>query len=177
MLIEVLRKRRSIRKFQDRPVEPEKLEILIEAMLRSPSGRGIYPWEFIVVDDRQTLKKLSRARPHGSSFLAGAAQAVVICVDPAKTDVWIEDAAIAALILHLCSADLGLGSCWIQIRNRQHEDQSTAEAYVIEALGLKPGLAVEAMVAIGYADEEKPGRSADSLLRDRVSYNRYGTRR
>ncbi len=177
MLLEILRKRRSIRKFEDKAVEQEKLDIIIEAMLRSPSSRGLNPWEFVVVTDRVTIKKLARAKPHGASFLADAPLAIVICADPSISDVWIEDTSIASLIVHLCATDLGLGSCWIQIRNRQHDKQTGSESYVIDTLGLKADMAVEAIVAIGYGAEVKPGRASDSLLYDRVSYEEFGKKR
>ncbi len=170
MFIELLRNRRSIRKFKDQPVEQKKIDTLIEAVLRSPSSRGLTPWNFVVVANDEKIKELSRAKSHGSSFLAGAPLAIAVCADPEKSDVWVEDTSIAALILHLEAADLGLGSCWIQVRNRAHNEQISAESYVIEALGLNPAVAVEAIIAIGYSDEEKEGRPADSLLFDRVSY-------
>lgn len=170
MLLDLLRKRRSIRQFTDQKVEKEKLEVLIESVLRSPSSRGLNPWEFVVVTDEDTIAALARSKAHGSSFLAGAPLAIVVCADPAISDVWIEDTSIASLILHLCAADLGLGSCWIQIRKRPHDEQTEAEAYVKDTLELKPGISVEAIIAIGYAAEEKPGRAGDSLLYERISY-------
>lgn len=173
MLLDLLRSRRSIRKFKDQEVEQEKLDVLIEAALRSPSSRSLNPWEFIVVTDRDTIKELARAKTHGSAFLAGAPLAIVVCADPSKSDVWIEDTSIASLILHLCAADLGLGSCWIQIRKRQHDEHTSSEAHVARTLGLPPEMVVEAMVAIGYSAEEKPGRSIDSLLYERISYDTF----
>jgi nitroreductase len=170
MLIELLRRRRSIRKFTNQLVEQDKLDILVEAMLRSPSSRGINPWQFVIVTDRKIIRKLASAKAHGSSFMAAAPLAVVVCADPVKSDVWVEDASIASLIVHLQAADLGLGSCWVQIRNRDHDEQTTAEAYVRDTLGLDQSLTVEAIVAIGYDDENKQGRTADSLLYERVSY-------
>jgi nitroreductase len=172
MFIELLRNRRSIRKFKDQPVEQEKIDTLIEAVLRSPSSSGLTPWNFFVITANEKIAELARAKTHGSSFLAGAPLAIVVCADPEKSDVWIEDASIAALILHLEAEDLGLGSCWIQIRSRAHNDQTSAESYVIDTLGLNPNAAVEAIVAIGYRAEEKEGRAADSLLYDRVTYVR-----
>jgi len=174
MLLDLLRKRRSIRQFTDHKVEQEKLDILLEAMLRSPSSRGLNPWEFVVVTDKDTIAKLAKAKTHGSSFLANAPLAIVVCADPTKSDVWVEDASIASIILHLCSTDLGLGSCWIQIRKRQHDEQKEAAAYVIETLGLKADMVVEAIIVIGYTAEEKPGRDKSSLLYDRISYEMYG---
>ncbi len=69
MFLSLVQKRRSIRKYLDKPVEKEKIELLIEAALRSPSSRGFNPWEFIVVTDRDLLEKLSKAKTHGASFL------------------------------------------------------------------------------------------------------------
>ena len=59
MFIELIKKRRSIRKFKDKPVEPKKINYLIESALRSPSSRSLNPWEFIVVTNDELLKKLS----------------------------------------------------------------------------------------------------------------------
>lgn len=168
MLIDLLRNRRSIRRYQEKPVEPAKIDLLVEAMLRSPSSRSLNPWEFVVVEDRALLGELARAKAHGASFIKGAPLAMVICADPGKCDVWVEDCSIATLLVHLAAADLGLGSCWIQLRERQHDSGKSSESYVKELLGLADHLVVLAMVAIGYPAEEKPGHPADSLLWERV---------
>lgn len=174
MFIDLLKKRRSIRQFQERPVEQEKLDLLIEAMLRAPSSRSLNPWEFVVVTHKETLTALSKAKPHGAAFLENAPLAIVVCADPARCDVWIEDCSIASILLHLAATDLDLGSCWIQIRLREHDAEQSAEEYVADLLGLKEGMVVEAMIAIGYPAEEKSGHLDSSLLVDRVSFERYG---
>lgn len=170
MFIDLLRKRRSIRRYQDRPVEQEKLDVLLEAVLRSPSSRGFNPWEFVVVTDPDLLEKLAIAKPHGASFLKGAPLAVVVCGDPEKCDVWVEDCSIASLILHLTATDLDLGSCWIQIRERNHDENRSGEDYIKELLGLEERLKVEAIVSIGYPAEEKAGRPEDGLMWERIHY-------
>ena len=174
MFLELLKKRRSIRQFQNKPVEQEKIDTLVEAMLRSPSSRSLNPWEFVVVTDPRVIGDLSQSKPHGASFMKNAPLAVVVCADPAKCDVWIEDCSIATLLLHLEATDLGLGSCWVQIRKREHNADQTAEAYVKNLLGLKDEMVVEAIVAIGYGKEEKGEHPHSSLLYERVSYERYG---
>ena len=176
MFIELLRKRRSIRKFADRQVEQEKVDLLVEAMSRSPSSRSLNPWEFVVVEDREVIKDLARAKPHGATFMQGAPLAIAVCADPARCDVWVEDASIAALLLHLTATDLGLGSCWVQIRLREHDQSQMASAYVAEQLGLPAGMEVEAIIAIGYPAEEKPGHPATSLLTERVHRGKFGLR-
>jgi len=174
MFIDLLRGRRSIRKFQKRPVEKVKLDTLIEAALRSPSALDRTPWEFVVVRDKQRLKDLSLAKQVGSAFLADAALVIAVCADPERSDVWTEDASIASLIVHLAAADLGLGSCWVQIRRRMHDERQSAEEYVSKVLGLDEGMVVQAIIAIGYPDETKPGHTESSLQYDKVSFEQYG---
>ncbi|MDD3814989.1 MAG: nitroreductase family protein [Desulfocapsaceae bacterium] len=174
MFIDLLRVRRSIRRFQDRPVEKEKRDLLLEAMLRAPSSRSLNPWEFVVVTEKETLEQLAQAKPHGASFLKNAPLAIVVCADPAKCDVWVEDCSIASILLHLTAADLGLGSCWVQIRLREHDARQTAQEYVAGILGLKEGMVVESIIAIGYPAEQLPGHPRSSLLDAKVSFEKYG---
>ncbi len=176
MLIDLLRARRSIRRFKDQPVEQEKLELLLEAALRSPSSKGNTPWEFIVVTDRERLEKLAVAKAHGATFLKNAPLAIMVCADPAKSDVWVEDAAVAATLLHLQATDLGLGSCWVQIRLRQREDGTGSQPYLTDLMGLPEGLMVLAIVGIGYPAESKNGHAPSSLCHDQVSYEQFGRR-
>jgi nitroreductase len=174
MFIDLLRSRRSIRRFQERPIEQEKLDLLIEAMLRAPSSRGLDPWEFVVVTEKETLARLSQAKPHGATFVKNAPLAIVVCADPTKCDVWVEDTAIASILLHLAATDLGLGSCWVQIRLREHDAHQMAQDYVAELLGLPGGMVVEAIIAIGYPAEQQPGHTRSSLVDEKVSFERYG---
>ena len=174
MFFELIRKRRSIRKYQERGVESEKVNLLVEAALRAPSSRGFNPWSFVVVDDPELLQQLAMSKPHGAGFLKGAPLAVVVCADAEVSDVWVEDAAIATIFVHLAAADLGLGSCWVQIRKRSHDDSRSAEAYVAERLGLPENLRVEAIVGVGYPAEDKPGHPIESLSAEKVHVNRYG---
>lgn len=174
MFMPLVRKRRSIRKFQDRPVEPEKMEFLVEAALRAPSSRGVNPWQFVVVSERSLLTQLATSKEHGSAFLAGAPLGIVVCADPRKSDVWVEDTAIAATLIQLAAESLGLGSCWIQIRERMHDRQRTAEDYVTGLLGLPPGLRVACIVALGYPDEPKAPHPDERLLYSQVHRERFG---
>ena len=174
MFISLLKERRSIRKYQKQPIEAEKIEMLIEAALRSPSSRGFNPWEFILITDPQILQKLSRAKPHGASFLKNAQLGIVILADSEKSDVWVEDASIASILIHLAAASMGLGSCWIQIRKRMHDDNFSAQDYITELLDIPVGFMVESMVAVGYPDEVKTPHSKEALPYQKVHINRYG---
>lgn len=177
MLLNLLQKRRSVRQFQEKMVEPEKIDYLVESMLRSPSSRSLNPWSFIVVDDPEKIAALAKAKPHGSTFMKNAPLAIVVCADPQKCDVWVEDCSIASMLIHLAAADLGLGSCWVQIRLRDHDDTTSASEYVADLLGVDEGMEVEAIIAIGYPASEPKGHDKDKLLWERVSYNRYGEKK
>lgn len=174
MYLELLKKRRSIRAYADKPVEQDTIDQLIEAALRSPSSRGSTPWEFIVVTDGDLIQALSTAKPHGAGFLKNAKLAFVVCADPAISDVWIEDASIATFSIHLMAESLGLGSCWVQIRERMHDERQTAEAFLADLLGIPEQLKVLSIVSIGSPAEEKPAHSRDKLPFAKVSLNRYG---
>jgi nitroreductase len=174
MFMSLIEKRRSIRIFARREVESKKVDILLEAALRSPSSRGFNPWCFIVVTNQSLLEKLSKAKQHGSSFLRNAPLGIVICGDPEKSDVWVEDCSIASIFIHLAAGSLELGSCWIQIRERMYDRTKTAEAYVRDTLDIPGNLRVESIVAIGYPDEKKPPHKKEELQFDKVHHDLYG---
>ena len=175
MFLSLAQERRSIRKYLDKQVEAEKIDSMVEAVLRAPTSRGKNSWEFVVVTDPGLLDKLSRSRPHGSSHLKNAVLGIVVLGNPQISDVWIEDASIASIYIHLAATALDLGSCWIQVREREHNDAQTAEAYIAKVLNLAPHLKVESIIAVGYPAESKPAYPKEDLPYDKVSLNNYGT--
>ena len=175
MFLDLIRQRRSIRKYTADDIEADKIELLKEAALRPPSSMGNNPWEFIFVTDQQLLAKLAQAKQHGSSHLAGARLGIVVCADPEKSAVWIEDTAIATIFIQLAAESLGLKSCWIQIRERMHDDAKSAEAYIAEVLNIPSNLKVATMVGIGYPAEQKAPHTRDELLDKKAFLNRYGS--
>ena len=176
MFLDIMKKRRSIRAYTEKGVEQAKIDQLIEAALRSPSSRNLNPWEILVVTEPERLEVLSRAKPHGAGFVKDAPLAIVICADPGISDVWIEDCAIVSLSIHVMAASLGLGSCWVQIRERMHSEGQSAGAFIAGHFGFPEHLQVLSVVSIGYPAEEKPPHSRDSLPYGKVSFNQYGRR-
>ncbi len=162
-MLELMRKRRSIRKFKKDGIAQAAIDDLKEAVLLSPSSRGKRPWKFFFVQDAGVIAKLSCCKESGSAFLKDAPLAVVVCCDESLSDVWIEDCSIAATIVHLTAESLGLGSCWIQVRNRRYNAESTSEDYVRKILGIDIPVRVLAIIAIGIPDEVKAGHSYESL--------------
>ena len=172
-VLDLLQQRRSVRKFKPQLIEEEKISQLREALLRAPNSRNLQPCEFVLVDDADTLKQLSMAKANGASFFASAPLAVVIAANPEISDVWIEDSSIAAIIVQLAAEQLGLKSCWAQLRLRQHSDELSAANYVRDLVALPEGIEVPMVIAIGYPDEEKSGHPRESLLDMKIHHNKF----
>jgi len=172
-LHEMLLARRSVRKYKKEHISGEDLQQILEAGVSSPTSRGTREWEFILVQTRDTLDKLADCRKHGSSFLRQADCAVVVFGDETETDVWIEDCSIAMAYMHLMADQLGLGSCWIQGRNREAADGRSTEDYVKELLGIPKIYRLEAILALGVPEEHPIARKAKDLPLDKVHLERW----
>lgn len=172
-MIELLRVRRSIRRYTGQTIEPEKLELLKEAVLRAPSSRNLDSWEFIFVEDRALLEKLAGCKPHGAGFLAQAALGIVVCGDVNESDTWIEDCAIASILAQMIALSLGLGSCWVQVRKRMFDHQTTSEQYIQKLLGIPEHIKVESIIAVGYPAEQREPLPRGRLKDAKVHVNTY----
>jgi len=172
-MLDILRQRRSTRQYTSQGLTPDILNQLKEAVLRSPSSRGQNPWEFIFVTDRNLLAELSSVKPHGAHFLRDAALGVVVLGDGRLADTWIEDCAIAAIILQLACESLNLGSCWVQIRLRHCDASTTAEARVRQILGIPAELRVESIISIGHPATRGTPHPRESLQDQKIKANTY----
>ena len=137
----LIKSRKSTRKFTDQLLNPEQVEMILKAALMAPASKRKNPWQFVVVEDKEMLAKLSVCKPAGAAFLKDCALAVVVLANVMESDVWVED--------------LGLGSCWCQIRNRQMEDDTDAAQYVRGLLDVPYQLDVLSIIGIGYKDQER----------------------
>jgi nitroreductase len=158
-------------------VEAEKIDAIIEAALRSPTGRGARPWAFVVVTDKILLEKLSLSKPAGATFVKDVPVGVVICGDPSASGLWLEDCSVAAVTMQYAAHALGLGSRWAQIRGNHFREGTTSSQYIAQLLGLPENLTVECIIAIGYPGEQMVPYKKDELRFDKVSYNRYGQKK
>ena len=170
---ELLKTSRSIRKYLTQPVEQEKIDLIIKAALMSPASKRSNPWEFIVVQQNEMLNKLANCRPHGSQLLEGAPLGIMVIADTTKSDVWIEDASIAAIIIQMQAHDLGLGSCWVQVYNRQKDDNMSTESYIRNLLNIPRHYAILNIISIVYPNEEKKPFDENKLLSDKIHNETY----
>lgn len=165
---ELLQSRRSIRKYLTKQIEPEKIEKITNAALMSPASKRSNPWEFIVVQNTDTLKKLADSRPHGSQLLANSPLGIIVIADTTKSDIWIEDASIAAIIIQLQAQSLGLGSCWVQVYKREKDENTTTENYIRELLNIPSHYAILNIVSIGYPDENRMPFDDTKLAKEKI---------
>lgn len=165
--------RHSIRKYTDEPIDGEHVKLLLEAALLAPSGKSVRPWEFVVVEDKEVLAKMSECRPFGSGPVAKCKLAIVVCGDPGKTDVWVEDCTIAAAYIQLQAEALGLGSCWIQMRGRFDKDNNDSADLIRELLDIPGEQQVECIIVLGHKDEVRRPVDPDKLLWEKVHIGKF----
>ncbi len=165
---ELLINRRSIRRYTDQPVDAEAVRLIMEAALMSPSSKSVRPWEFVVVEDKEMLAKLANCKPRYATSIASAPLAIVVTADITKSDAWIEDASIAAMLMQLQAADLGLGSCWVEVRDRYGDDGEPAEDVVRQALNIPDQMGILCIISIGYKNEDRRPIDTAKLLWEKV---------
>ncbi len=150
----IVNNRRSVRTFADIKLTDEQITALKEALLRVPSAKAIFPWRFYFITNDEKIETLSQLKPHGAAFIQKAPLIVVVTADTSLSDMWIEDCSIAATYLLLKAVDLGLGACWVQVRNRQHNDKMSARRFIMQHLDIPESYAIACVVAIGHPKKE-----------------------
>ncbi|GAQ95478.1 nitroreductase [Thermodesulfovibrio aggregans] len=158
-IFEIIKSRRSIRKYKSETPPEELIKRCIEAALYAPSARNSQPWSFIVVKDKEIIKKLSKAQPF-TKFLEGAPYVVVALADEKKSNHWLEDMGCAIMALLLEAHSLGLGACWGAI---YHPENRERENYVREILNIPENLRIISCIGIGYPDETPSPKRVKSL--------------
>lgn len=154
-LLNILKKRKSIRKYTDENISDEVLNQIIEAGKLAPSGRNKKPVKLIPIRDKETLEYLSNTRSHGSQILAGANAAIVVIGDSELSDTWIEDCSIAMMIMQLQATELGVGNCWVQVRGRYLDETGELTADLIKSkLNIEDKYSVECMLSLGMPAED-----------------------
>ncbi|MDH6353912.1 nitroreductase [Dysgonomonas sp. PH5-45] len=169
---ELITNRRSIRRFTTEKIESKHVELVLRAALMSPSSRNIRPWHFIAIENKETLSKLSECRP-AAKQIKDCALAVVVTGDSLASDVWVEDCTIAATMMQLQAEELGLGSCWVQVRERYADEDFLAEDYIKNILDLPMQLHVLSIIIFGYKDENKPPHKNEDLLWEKIHIDKF----
>jgi len=166
-LYEGIQRRRSIRKYDKRPIEKEKIEKLLSAAMQAPSAANQRPWEFIVVENRETLQKLSKAHLYATPMKDAALGIIVLSREDrlAFPQYWQQDLAAATENILLEAVELGLGVVWMGVA--PEEDRM---AYITELFELPQGVKPFAMLAVGYSSDNK---FVDRFDASKVHYEQY----
>lgn len=171
-MLELLKNRRSIRKYKEDKIDKELLDKILKCSLLAPSSKNKRPVELIVIEDRESILKLEECKNMGTLGLKTAPLAIAIIGDTQKSDVWVEDTSIVATIIQLEAEDLGLGSCWIQMRKRQGESED-CEVLVRKVLNIPDNYGVLAVLSLGYKDEQKKPYNEDDIDFSKIHYNKF----
>lgn len=165
--------RRSHRKFTEEEISAEDVRLILRAGLMSPTSKSQRAWHFVVVDDKTDIEKIADAKDVGSQFIKGAPLVVVVLGDPLQNDCWVEDGSIAAFAMQLQAEDLGLGSCWAQMRGRGLSDGTSADTVIRGILDIPENMSCLCVLAFGHkADERKP-QNEDRLKWENVHAGKY----
>lgn len=165
--------RRSYRKYLDEPLSGDAVQLILEAALLSPTSKNKHSWEFVVVEDKEMLTKLSNCKSHSATFVADAALAIVVLGNPLETDAWIEDASIAAVNMQLQAEELGMGSCWVQVRNREFSETITSGEYINDLLDIPMPMEVLCIIPFGNKEKPRSPNNVDNLLWEKVHIGKY----
>jgi nitroreductase len=166
--LEAIHTRRSIRKYDDKPVPDELIQKLLAAAMSAPSACNQQPWQFVVITDRKLLAEIPKINPH-AEMAQDAPVAILVCgdVDREKLhDYWPVDCAAAVQNLLLAAHALGLGAVWTGVYPRK----SRMEGYR-RLLNLPQKIIPHALIPVGYPAEQIPPE--DRYQEDRVHRDRW----
>ena len=159
--------RRSIRRYKDIKVEEEKIDKMLRAAMQAPSAMNQQPWEFIVVENKEALKQLSKVHMY-AGLIENAPLAVVICGNEnvmRAPEKWEQDLGAATQNLLLAATQLELGSVWIGIAPvRERMD------YIKDMFNLPSNIKPYCVVAVGYPAEGHNNKFVDRYDEDKVHY-------
>lgn len=172
-LIQIMKNRRSIRKYTGAKIPADKLNLILQAGLLAPSSKNLRPAELIVVEEKDVLKKLAKSKAAGAGMLSDAACAVVVIGDTRKADAWVEDCSLAMGYMLLMAEDLGLAAYWVQERLRKTLLGKASGAYVKELLKIPDYYEVEAILSLGVSDKKEEPRSWDETEQNKIHWGSF----
>ncbi len=172
-MLEVLAKRRSVRRFTEEKVSPDALKQILQAGLLAPTGKGKKHVEFIVVEDVSRIRELADVKEHGTSPLKTAMLAIIVLGDRQLTDTWIEDASLATIFMQLQVTALGLGSTWVQVDKRKNTQGQVSADFLQERYDFPMHLHPLCVLAIGHKAEDPKAYEIGACDFSKVHYEKY----
>jgi nitroreductase len=167
--LEAIHARRSVRRYEDRPVSEELIQKLLSAAMSAPSARNAQPWQFVVIDDRQKLAEIARINPNALMCRA-APLGILVCGDlglEKSAGYWVVDCSAAVQNMLLAAHALGLGAVWTGVYPR--EERMEGLRRLVE---LPENVIPHSLVVLGHPAENPSPQ--DHFHPDRVHRNRWG---
>ena len=171
-MLNLIRKRRTIRRFTEDDVSEEQVDTLLEMAMCAPNRLDRQPWHFVVIRDKALQKQVAdtyRVRP----YVEQAPVVIAIGANPSESPTWMMDISAAAENLLLAATAMGLGGAWVGAPGTALWEQT--EALLREALAIPPHIRIPTMLAIGHPAEEPPPHGKhDRFVRSKVHYDTWG---
>ena len=168
-MIDLMLRRRTVRRFTDKPVSPEQIERLLQAGLLAPSSLNKHPVRLFVVTDPATISAMVDCKHAGTMALKTATLVIIVAADSQISDVWIEDAAIAATHILLEAEALGLGCNWIHLRNRKTNTGESSAEWIRRQLSIPETLQPSVLLCFGNKAVSPEPYTLESLQWEHVS--------
>lgn len=168
--MDIIFNRRSIRKYQNKTVEKEKIEKILRAAMQAPSAVNQQPWDFIVVQNKDTLNKLAGISPY-SKMVADAPLAIVVLGNEDRMRLqnhWEQDLAAATQNILLEAVYLGLGAVWLGVAPAEERMD-----YIRDIFGLSKKIRPFCVIPIGYPAEGQENKFVDRYDPSRVHYEKF----
>jgi nitroreductase len=166
--MDVIYRRRSIRRFTPAPVTEDTVVAIIKAGMNAPSAGNERPWHFVIIDDRSILDEVPKFHPY-SAMLREAPVAILVCGDPTLEKYpgyWVQDCSAAVENMLLEIVDIGLGGVWLGIHPIEERVRGMRRL-----LGIPETVIPFALIALGHPGERKdPKNEFDG---GRVRRNRW----
>lgn len=155
--------RASVRSYTERPVPDEQLEKLVDAGRRAPTARGVEPWEFVVITEKETLEELGRTADHGP-FITGASACIAVYCAPTKY--YLEDGCAATENILIAASAEGIGGCWVAGDKKEYAGR------VSEILGVPDELKLVSLISLGWP-RDRVTSSRKRSLREVIHKERF----
>jgi nitroreductase len=163
--IELIKTRRSVREYSEKPISRDCLEMIVDAARFAPTARNVQPWEFVVVTEKEALRKIAEIAEHGKFIVNAAASILVFSKD---TKYFLEDCSAATQNAMLAAADLGIGSCWVAGDKKSYAGEFNL------LFGVPINLKLVSIIALGYPSAAKVFRAAEKRsVREVLHWERF----
>ncbi len=165
---EAIFSRRSIRKFKEKAISKEQIQLLLKAAMQAPSAVNKQPWHFVVLTERKLMSAVTEFHQH-AQMLHQAAAAILVVADPELAHdegYWQQDCAAATQNILLAAHDLGLGAVWLGIYPREQRIIGLRNI-----LNIPNALIPFSLVALGYPNEQK--EKVNRFTNEKIHYNLF----